>query len=506
MSIGMFRYSVFIVVTLTIFLGTACSEKHRELPKKTQLSQKTLPIKPNIVFIYTDDQAPWALGRSGNQQAITPNLDTLATEGIYLPNAYVTTPVCSPSRASLLTSQYAHELGITDWININPKAKTLSGHQFGLGLDTRFETWPEVLQTQGYYNGLIGKWHLGSDDKHHPTKHGYNEFIGFRKGGTTTSSPVLEVNKTDIKHEGLTIDVLTNYALEFIAQHQDKTFALSLHYRAPHYRFLPVAPEDAAPFEKMKIALPHPDYPDLNTTRATKLMREYLSSVKGIDRNVGRVLTVLDKLNLSENTVVIFTSDHGYTIGQNGIWHKGNGYWLLNTPPEGSKNVPSGQRPNLYDNSLKVPTIVRWPGHIKANTVNQSSMSNLDWFPTIISLAGGTAAPDNIIRGQNYIPAFLDENKILSSDYYASYSSLHQSLTDMRMYSDGEYKLIRDFKNSERDEFYHLSIDPLERNNLLEGSVSNEHAILIKNFDQMIIDKMRNTNDPVLNQLSGKLN
>jgi uncharacterized sulfatase len=464
--------------------------------------QQTIPSKPNIVFILTDDQAPWALGRSGNQQAITPNLDKLASQGMYLPNAYVTTPVCSPSRATLLTSQYGHELGISDWININPKAKTLTGHQYGLGLDTKFETWPEILQTQGYYNGLIGKWHLGSDDTHHPTQHGYDEFTGFLKGGTSTANPVLEVNGIDTEHEGLTIDVLTDYALSFLEQNKTKAFVLSLHYRAPHYRFLPVAPDDAAPFADMNITLPHPEYPDLNTTRARKLMREYLSSVKGIDRNVGRVLNRLDQLNLSENTIVIFTSDHGYTIAQNGIWHKGNGYWLLNTPLQGSKNVPSGQRPNLFDNNLKVPTIVRWPGVIKANSVNNSSMSNLDWFPTLVSLAGGKASPSNIVRGQNYFPAFLDENKILSSEYYATYSSLHQSLTHMRMYSNGDYKLIRDFKNPQRDEFYDLINDPLESNNLLAKPLNNEHATLVKRFDSLIRQKMQSTSDPVLEELS----
>lgn len=495
------KFSAYTFVITVLVLVTGCSNIEAQFTKYQKPSQKILPSKPNILFIYTDDQAPWALGHSGNQQAITPNLDKLASQGMYFPNAYVTTPVCSPSRASLLTSQYGHELGISDWININPNAKTLSGHQYGVGLDTQFETWPEILQTQGYYNGLIGKWHLGSEDKHHPTMHGYNEFTGFREGGTSTINPLLEVKGKKIEHAGLTIDVLTNYALAFLEEHKNQTFSLSLHYRAPHYRFLPVSSDDAAPFDNMKIELPHPDYPNLNISRATKLMRDYLSSVKGIDRNVGRVLKRLDQLNLSENTIVIFTSDHGYTIGQNGIWHKGNGFWLLNTPPQSSKNVPSGQRPNLYDNSLKVPTIVRWPGVIQPDSVNHSSMSNLDWFPTLVSVADGKASLNNIVRGQNYLPAFLDENKILSSDYYAAYSTLHQSLTHMRMYSDGDYKLIRDFKNPKRDEFYNLKDDPLESRNLLAYPLSVEQTLLVKTFHQKILQKMISTNDPVLKEL-----
>ncbi|MCF2948853.1 sulfatase-like hydrolase/transferase [Paraglaciecola aquimarina] len=475
-------------------------QSNANVKKSINLQDVNLP-QPNILFIYTDDQAPWALGHSGNKQAITPHLDKLASEGLYLPNAYATTPVCSPSRAGLLTSQYGYELGIDDWININPKAKTLTGHQFGLGLDSQYETWPEVLQNTGYHTGIIGKWHLGKEDKFHPTQHGYDEFTGFREGGAASANPLLEVKGVETKHKGLTVDVLTDYAVEFLKRNQDNKFALSLHLRAPHYRFLPVAPEDAAPFADMDIQLPHPDYPGLNTKRATQLMREYLSSVKGIDRNMGRLLAELKHLGLADNTLVVFTSDHGYNIAHNGMWHKGNGFWLLNENPAGTDNIPTGQRPNMYDNSIKVPTLVRWPNVIKANSVNLSTMSNLDWFPTLVSLAKGKISKDNIIRGQNFVPAFLDENVILSTDYYATYTTLHQSLTQMRMYSDGKHKLIRDFKNTGRDEFYDLVNDPQETTNLIKQTLSAKHRHVIANFDRIIRQKMQNTHDPVLSEL-----
>ncbi|WP_016956540.1 sulfatase [Catenovulum agarivorans] len=455
---------------------------------------------PNILFIYTDDQAPWALGRAGNTQAITPNLDKLTEQGMYLPNAYATTPVCSPSRASLLTSQYGYELGIDDWINNNPKAKTLTGHQFDLGLDTKYETWTEVLQQAGYYTGLIGKWHIGEKEPFHPTKHGYNEFIGFREGGASPVNPKLEVKGVETQLEGLTTDILTDYAIDFIKSNKAGKFALSLHYRAPHYKFLPVAPEDEAPFKDMDIKLPHPDYPNLNTERGTKLMREYLSSVKGIDRNIGRLMDALDKLGLTDNTLVVFTSDHGYSIGFNGTWHKGNGFWLLNKKPAGTDNIPAGQRPNMYDPSLKVPTIVRWPNKIKAGSVNSSTMPNLDWFPTLVSIAKGKISDDNIIRGKDFTPALLDENLILSTDYYAAYSTLHQSVTQMRMYSDGKYKLVKDFKNQGRDEFYDLINDPDETTNLIAKKHLPAYANIVAELETKLLNKMRETGDPVLAQ------
>ncbi|HCK55440.1 MAG TPA: N-acetylgalactosamine 6-sulfate sulfatase, partial [Planctomycetaceae bacterium] len=113
--------------------------------------------QPNILFIFTDDQAPWALGASGNSLARTPHMDRIAREGAYLPNAYTVTPVCSPSRASLMTSRYGTEVGITDWIH--------PGREAQLGLDPGLPVWPRQLQKAGYHTGLIGKWHLGRQDK-----------------------------------------------------------------------------------------------------------------------------------------------------------------------------------------------------------------------------------------------------------------------------------------------------------------------------------------------------
>lgn len=497
-------YLAFSCFFVSLFIAS-CSQTSGDLTKviDNPMSEatQTYPEKPNILFIYTDDQAPWAIGSSGNEQAITPNLDRLAAEGMSFPNAYTTTPVCSPSRAGLLTSRYGYELGIDDWINII--YKSLSRMEPNLGLDPSLETWPEILQNTGYYTGLVGKWHLGTLDKYHPTKQGYNEFTGFREGGTRTVNPTLEKAGVESKYKGLTADVLTDEAINFLINHKDKTFALSLHYRAPHTNWLPVAPEDAAPYEKMDIKLPHPDYPDLDIERNKTMMKDYLSSVRSIDRNVGVLLSKLESLGLKDNTVVIFTSDHGYNMGHNGIWHKGNGHWLLKTDTSSTKNIPANQRPNMYDNSIKVPAIVRWPNVIKANTSNSSTFSNLDWFPTILAIANGEKKTDTIIHGQNYLPAFLDEKKVLSTDYYGAYSTLHQSVSAMRMYSDGKYKLIKDYKNRGRDEFYDLENDPAERQNLI-STTNPTYQKKINAFDDVIFSKMLATNDPELAQFYGQ--
>lgn len=481
--------------TLSLFV-VSCA-----IPQQDTTANAVQAEAPNILFIYTDDQAPWALGYAGNPQAITPNLDLLASQGMYLPNAYSTTPVCSPSRAGLLTSRYGFEVGIDDWINTNLKARTLSGHQPNLGLDPALETWPEVLQRNGYKTGLIGKWHLGEKSEYHPTEHGYETFVGFLEGGARSAYPELEIDKKAQAYPGLTVDVLTEHAISFIRSNKHNKFALSVHLRAPHHPFLPVASEDLAALKEIGIGgikLPHPDYPNLNTKRATRLMFEYLASVASIDRNVGKLMAELNSLGLDNNTVVIFTSDHGFNIGHNGMWHKGNGFWLLNEAPASTSNIPQGQRPNMFDNSIKVPTLVRWPSVIPAGSVNPSSMSNLDWFPTLLSLSNSKKSGDTMIRGKDFMPALMNPDTVLSTDYYAVYSMLHQSLTHMRMYSDGKYKLIRDFNNEDRDEFYDLVNDPDETNNLIGQGISAAEQAIIKQFDGIIFQKMQETNDPVL--------
>jgi len=478
-----------LILTSPGFVSCEANPAHAAFPESESFT-------PNIVFIYTDDQAPWAIeGKSPN--AVTPNLQRLAEQGMSFPNAYTTTPVCSPSRAGLLTSRYGFELGIDDWINDNLKSKTLTGHQLDLGLSAELDSWPKKLQENGYYNGLIGKWHLGRQPEHHPQNFGYNEFTGFLGGGTSPTDPQLLVNGAQKKETGLTVDILTDHAMDFLSRNRHKKFALSLHYRAPHYPFAPVSESDLDAISD-NVHLIHPDYPDLNTARAKKLLRGYLASVKGVDRNVGRLLDHLDELGLSENTVVIFTSDHGYVIGQNGIWHKGNGFWLLNTPPKGTENIPKGQRPNLYDSVLKVPLIVRWPGKVPAGTENTSTVSNLDFFPTLMDITKSAMHNENIIRGQSIIKALIDESIVVSTDYFAAYSTLHQSITGMRMFSNGRYKLVRDFMNKGRDEFYHLIGDPLETYNLLETELTDAEKMTLKRLDDTIKKKMAELEDPLL--------
>ncbi len=463
-----------IAILLLIVAGNS-------LPFQAQPGAK----RPNIIFIQTDDQAAWALGASGNRDAYTPNLDRFFREGAYLKNAFVSTPVCSPSRASLLTSRYGSEVGITDWINPNLEPE--------IGLSTDVPTWTKLLADNGYFCGLVGKWHLGTQDRFHPSHFGFKYFMGFREGGISTKDPKLEVEGQQKQLTGFFVDIATDDAIRFLRDHQNKTFMLMLNYREPHTAYLPVRDEDWAKVKDLdpKVA----DYPDLDVARAKKAMREYLASVAAIDRNIGRLLTTVDELKLRENTIVVFTSDHGYNIGQHGIWHKGNGHYITNAAAKFKNQDPAIQRPNVFDTSLRTPTAVRWPKVIKPGTEVKRTTTNLDWFPTMLSIAG-ISLPANIkFRGRDITPLLRGESVKWEDDLYVEWSQHHYTTTHLRMYRTTEWKLVRDFLNEGKDELYNLKVDPEESKNLI-GDPSTK--AMQQKLGVKLLARMRENNDPIL--------
>jgi len=453
----------------------------------------TIPEKPNIVFIMTDDQGPWAFGAAGNPNTRTPNLDRLCQEGARLTNYFSMSAVCSPARACVMTSRYSTEVGIPDYI---PGGSDV-------GLDTCFPTWPSALTKAGYATALIGKWHLGSGDQHHPTRHGYQEFKGFRVGAGISKDPEVEIDGQLEQMKGYTPDILTDFAIDFINRRKSDPFLLSLHFWAPHANtasktpdgdrtWHPLSDADWNQFKDMDPWVPNPDYPNLDLPRLKRMTREYMASVASVDRNIGRLLAVLDRLKLSDNTIIIFTSDNGYNMGHNGIWHKGNGRWILNNN--------RGDRPNLYDNSLRLPAIVRWPDVIHSGTLIHQTVSNLDWFPTLVSLGGASLPPeDYIIRGRNFLPLLRGLPVGWDNDLFAQYSmwEWHQTGADLRTYRTPQWKLVRDFKHENKDELYNLVNDPDETHNLIQ-----RRDVEIRNvrdsLNEKLLGRMAHIDDPAL--------
>ncbi|MAG94295.1 MAG: hypothetical protein CMJ48_11160 [Planctomycetaceae bacterium] len=443
--------------------------------------------RPNILFVYTDDQAPTAVGIH-NQQLRTPHMDRLFREGARLANSFVTTPVCSPARAGVMTSRYGSELGITDWIN--PRSES------ALGLDPKTVTWPELLAKSGYKNGLVGKWHLGTADRFHPTRTGFDYFMGFRGGGTRPKNPTLELDGRTKVFEGFTADILTDHALEYIRESRDGPFLLCLHFRAPHAAWLPVREEDYAPYKDLDPQIPNAGFPNLDVRKIKRMTREYYASVASVDRNLGRVLALLDELKLAANTVVIFTSDHGYNLGHHALWYKGNAQWQLTQLPEQKwPHIGRKQRPNLFEQSLRVATAVRWPGVIQAGTVVTHTISNLDWYPTLLAIADVAPAEGVIVRGRNFLPILRGERIDWDNDLYAEYSMKHGAQTHMRAWRTPNWKLMIDFKNAGRAELYDLRRDSTETTNLID-SKDPEIQHVKRRLTNRILQKMRELGDP----------
>ncbi|QDU74385.1 Choline-sulfatase [Bremerella volcania] len=439
--------------------------------------------KPNIVIVLTDDQAPWAFGsavRSGQYRevptAATPNLDRLASEGAVFRNFFCTTPVCSPARASFMTGRYASELGIPDFIP-QPGHKLYDPkHEVRMDPDSTI-TIAELLKKAGYRTGLVGKWHLGDwtapgNAKFHPTRHGFDYFMGLTGGGTTPENPMLEEEGVVRKFEGLTTDILTDRAIGFIQRNKEHPFFLCLATRAPHGKWLPVAPQDWEPYAELDPTIP--DYPGLDVTRIKKMMREYLASTSGVDRNLGRLLDTLDKNQLTDNTIVIFTSDHGFNMGHHGIWHKGNGLWATKKQPpgeyhNGTRVISDKYRPNLYDESLRVPAVVRWPGVVAPGTIVSNTATALDVFPTLAQVADVSVDPN--LKGRSLLPLLKGERPgDWNNDVYAEYDMIHYATASLRCYRTDRYKLVRDDHNEGCDEFFDLLEDPSENHNLIHDS------------------------------------
>lgn len=409
------------------------------------------PPRPNVVFLYTDDQARWAMGAYGNREIRTPNLDRLAREGARFANAFTATPVCSPSRASMFTSRYPTQFGISDWID--PQSEP------DIGLAPSAIVWPELLKANGYATALLGKWHLGTRPEFHPTRQGYDRFFGFLGGGNRPVDPQLEVDGTVTSLKGSLPDLLVDQGIRFVESNRDRPFLLSIHFRAPHAPYAPVPGQDSAQYQDLDPTIP--DFPGLPRQRVKTLTREYYASVSSVDRNVGRLLQTLEALGLSGRTIVVFTSDHGYMIGQHGLWHKGNATWIA----EGKK----GRRPNMFEYSIRVPLLVRWPGVVAPGTTIDRVVSNLDLFPSVLEMTG-LGVPDNLrISGRSFVPLLRNprDSSIARHDtHYGQYDMHNGKIARMRMIRTPEWKLVRHYEPDGDDELYHLAADPEETENL----------------------------------------
>jgi arylsulfatase A-like enzyme len=434
--------------------------------------------RPNVIVIKTDDQAQWSLGCYGNKECPTPNMDRIAAEGAKFNNAFVVTPVCSPSRASFFTGRYGTELGITDWI-------TTREANAGVGLRAEIPTWPSLLQQAGYTTALIGKWHLGEKPESHPTKLGFTHFFGFVGGGQFPMDPTLEENGAKKQFKGPISDLLTDNALEFIDGNATKPFAMCLFYREPHQPYSPMPEQDNAAVEKLDPTIP--DAPYIDPKQVKDWTKRYYASIHAADRNIGRVLAKLDELKLAENTVIIFTSDHGYNIGQHNLHTKGNASWIAG-------GVEGPKRPNMFEESIRVPLLVRWPGVTKAGVQIDQSVANIDAFATILAIAGVPIPANTKQHGVDYSPLLHGESMEPRQEIFGQYDLHNGGFASMRMIRTDRWKLVRHQLTNGLDELYDLQSDPHEKKNLWNDEASRDRrgklAARLMKWQESINDPM----------------
>lgn len=406
----------------------------------------------NLIAIVADDQAAWTLGCYGGTEIPTPNFDRLAASGARFTNAFTHTPVCSPSRGTYLTGLFPTQLGFTDWLN-DKQARDL-------GITPATPTWPSVLAANGYATGLIGKWHVGSRDESLPWKNGISEFTGFLGGGWAPNK-VDFIDEKGGKYQppGFSVEICTDLAMKFVDGHKDRPFALLIHYREPHAAYIPMPEPDMEVSRKAKLKTP--DYPGLKQPYTDRNRRDYYASIAALDRNLGRLLDHLDASGLADRTVVAYTSDHGYNIGEHGIHHKGNARWITEDRFQES-------RPNMFDTSIRVPLIVRKPG-IKAGTLVSTWVTNADMFASTLGMLG-VAKPANMPSASRDFSPALDGAQLPEATFPHELFGQYDLLNDapprsMRMIRNDEWKLVLHLNAPDQNELYELSKDPGETRN-----------------------------------------
>ena len=426
----------------------------------------------NIVMVMADDMGFWSMGCAGNGEIRTPNLDQLAREGMYFPDYFCTSPVCSPARASVLCGKMPSRHGVHDWISkghINyeevssalrekhrdPNAsweyawsrEQLAGDKAIRYLEG-FRTYTDILAEHGYVCGLAGKWHLG--DAGHPQK-GFSYWEPIAMGGDNYYYPVVyRDGQFDMLRETYITDYITAKALDFLSQSKkDRPFYLSVHYTAPHSPWeRGQHPEefyalyDGCPFRETPNVPPHKWGAPYSQEDRRRRLQGYYAAVTAMDSDIGKIIAYLKGEGLWEDTIFIFTADNGMSMGHHGIFGKGNGTFPL----------------NLYDTAVKVPMIIAYPKGIQGGTVARGLYSHYDLLPTIAGLMGEEPEPDcpgrsfqGIFRGE--VPDGRDA--VVVYDEYGP----------ARMIRTTEYKYIQRYRYGE-DEFYDLKADPGEEVNL----------------------------------------
>jgi len=481
---------------------------HATEPGNSSLTLKEEKAKPNILFIFTDDHAYQSIGCYGSKINETPNIDRIAKQGIRFDRCYVTNSICGPMRAVIQTGKYSHINGFC-----------INGNRF----DGSQQTFPKLLQGAGYQTAVVGKWHLGT----HQAPQGFDYSEVLIGQGPYYNPPMLK-NGEKTKHVGYTTDIITDLAMDWLKdkRDQDKPFMLMYQHKAPHRNWQPgpkhltmyddvTIPEPETLFDSyegrgkpastqdmtiektmtpndLKFTIPKNFTPeqlevwnaaygpknkafeeanlqgkDLIRWKYQRYIKDYLRCIASVDDNIGRMLDYLDESGLAENTIVIYSSDQGFYLGEHGWFDK---RWM-------------------YEESLRTPFIINWPGVTKPGTVNaEDIVSPLDFAETFCEVAG-LDVPDDM-QGRSLVPILKgntpdDWRKVFYYQYY-EYPGPH-SVRRHYGVTDGRHKLIR-FYEPEIDEWemFDLASDPNEMKSIYNTpAAADDQARMMAELDRL---------------------
>ena len=366
--------------------------------------------RPNVIVILADDMVygDFSLFNGGLSQ--TPVLDELARSGICLSQHYTASPVCNPSRASLLTGRYAHRTGSIDAYD----------HLGGERLSVRERTIADVFKNAGYATGLVGKWHNGTiGDQYHPNRRGFDEFFGFRGGWQYYFEPRIERNGQPLRPTGKYLtDLLADEAIDFVTRHAHGPFFLHLAFNCPHFPL--EAPEaDVKPFA--------------DTGQFTPAVATLYGMLRNMDRNIGRLFEHLRRLGLEDNTIVLFTSDNGPDFTGTGPAARLRFNCNLH-----------GQKCQTYEGGIRLPMLVRWTDGLPAGRTLDAMVHLTDWFPTLLSMCSLAVPPDHLpLDGWDVLPVLRGEGGKVNTRRFWQWNRYFPYAGSNAAMRDGDWKLVR---------------------------------------------------------------
>lgn len=432
----------FSILILTLFFCSCAQEKQE---------------KPNIVLIMADDLGYGELSCYGSQKVKTPNIDKLASQGVKFTDFHSNGPVCSPTRAALMTGKYQQRSGVEGVI-------TAASHR-NVGLSLNETTLAEALKSYGYICAIYGKWHLGYAKEFNPTLQGFDNFVGFVSGNIDYHSHVDQEgyldwwNDTIINDEkGYTTDLITKYGIEFIKNNNPnktgKPFFLYLPHESPHY---PIQGRNDAPVrqegnKKYIRKVPNDSVPII-----------YTEMIETMDEGIGEIMQTITTEGLDENTIVIFCSDNGAAGGR------------------GDNGVLRAAKASVYEGGHRVPGMIRFPGKIKAGTVCTTPVMSMDLFPTLLDFAGGKTNAENI-DGVSIKNLLLNDSDLQDRDLFWSFGNKNAIRS-------GKWKLVTIEKQDETSlELFDLDADISERNDLsaTETEITKDLLEKLNNWNQEV--------------------